>query len=205
MPGPDVLASFALASLALLIVPGPAVVYIINRSVADGRQVALASVGGLTLGNLVHAVLASIGVSAVLAASTVAFNTVKWLGVAYLVGVGVRMLFTTPSPLPSASTAPLSNEAFRQGLIINVLNPKVALFFLSFLPQFVRHDSTGVALQTFVLGGIFVGIGFVTDSSYALTASALRETLLDGRVLPFVRRWVSGSVFVLLGLLAAFR
>ena len=201
----DVLASFALASLALLLVPGPAVVYIVNRSVADGRQVALASVGGLTLGNLSHAVLASIGVSAALAASTVAFNVVKWLGVAYLIGTGIRTLVTPPSTLTLTSTAPMVHRAFRQGLVINVLNPKVALFFLSFLPQFVRQDSSGVALQTFILGGIFVGIGFVTDSSYALMASALRETLLDGRVLPLIRRWVSGSVFVALGLFAAFR
>jgi threonine/homoserine/homoserine lactone efflux protein len=201
----DVIASFALASLALLLVPGPAVVYIVNRSVADGRQVALASVGGLTLGNLFHAVLASIGVSAALAASTVAFNVVKWLGVAYLLGVGVRALITSPSTPPSVTSSPPTHRAFRQGLVINVLNPKVALFFLSFLPQFVRQDSSGVALQTFILGGIFVGIGFVTDSSYALMASALRETLLDGRVLPLIRRWVSGSVFVALGLFAALR
>jgi threonine/homoserine/homoserine lactone efflux protein len=205
VPGLDVLASFALASLALLLVPGPAVVYIVNRSVADGRHVALASVGGLTVGNFVHAALASIGVSAALAASSVAFSTIKWLGVAYLIGVGIRTLVTTPSTLSPSLTTTLTKKAFVQGLVVNVLNPKVALFFLSFLPQFVSNESAGVTFQTFILGGIFVGIGFVTDSLYALMASGLRETLLDGRVLPFVRRWFSGSVFVTLGILAALR
>lgn len=203
MPAVDVLASFAIASLALLLVPGPAVVYVVNRGIVDGRVVALTSVLGLTVGNLFHAVLASVGISAILFASATAFNVVKWLGVAYLIGTGLRTLASSPARLETAGQSLDARRAFRQGVTVNVLNPKVALFFLAFLPQFLDGPQRDRAWSTLLLGSIFVGFGLITDSLYALASSALRETLTNGRSLPFFRRWVSGSVFVALGVIAA--
>ncbi|MFM2070397.1 MAG: hypothetical protein RLZZ623_660 [Actinomycetota bacterium] len=203
MPAASTIAAFALASLVLLVIPGPAVVYILNRSVSDGRQVGLAAVAGLELGNLVHALAAAAGLSAVLATSATAFNTVKWLGVIYLIVVGIRTMLRPAPPIDTDRAAVSARRAFGQGIIVNVLNPKVALFFLSFLPQFIHPDRGQAALQALVLGLVFVLLGCITDSTYSLLASSLRHVLLRGRALPIVRRWVAGTVFIALGLVAA--
>jgi threonine/homoserine/homoserine lactone efflux protein len=150
-----------------------------------------------------HVIAASAGLSAVLAASSAAFNTVKWLGAGYLVVVGMRTLLVRPTSLTTTVSSMPRSRAFRQGFVVNTLNPKVALFFLSFLPQFIDPDRGAAWLQSLLLGIVFVAIGAVTDSTYAITASSLRAILLKGRALPFVQRWVAGSVFVLLGVMAA--
>ncbi len=203
MPSPSTIAAFAAASFILLIIPGPAVLYIVNRSVSDGREAGLAAVAGLTLGNLVHAVAAAVGLSAVLATSAAAFNTVKWLGAGYLVYVGVRTLLQPPTEIDPTQPGVSPVKSFRQGIVVNVLNPKVALFFLSFLPQFIQPELGRPGLQALVLGLVFVLIGACTDGTYSLLASALRDVLLRGRALPFVRRWVAGAVFIGLGVVAA--
>ncbi len=195
--------TFAVASIALLVIPGPAVIYVLNRSVADGRNTALAGVAGLEIGNFVHVIAATLGLSAIIAASATAFSTVKWAGAIYLVFVGLRTLFTKPIPPDARSTSATSRKAFTQGIIVNTLNPKVALFFLSYLPQFIDPDRGSPALQSFVLGSIFVALGCISDAAYALTASALRDRLISGSALPFVQRYVAGSVFVALGVVAA--
>jgi threonine/homoserine/homoserine lactone efflux protein len=202
MPSASVIATFATAAVILLLIPGPAVLYIVNRSVSDGRRAGLASASGLALGNLVHALAAAAGLSAV-ATSAAAFNAVKWLGAGYLIFVGVRTLLTKPSVIDAEQPEVSPKRAFRQGIVVNVLNPKVALFFLSFLPQFIHPDQGRPAVQALVLGLVFVLIGFCTDSSYSLLASGLRDVLLRGRALPFVRRWVAGTVFIGLGVVAA--
>jgi len=203
MPSASTLATFAAAAVVLLLIPGPAVLYILNRSVSDGRQAGLAAVAGLSLGNSVHALAAAAGLSAVLATSATAFNTVKWLGAGYLVYVGVRTLFTTPVVVDTDRPVASARRSFTQGVVVNVLNPKVALFFLSFLPQFIHPESGRPGLQALILGLEFVLIGFCTDSTYSLVASSLRHVLLRGRTLPFVQRWVAGTVFIGLGLVAA--
>lgn len=203
MPAADAMITFAIASLALLLIPGPAVVYIINRSVADGREAGLAAVAGLELGNLVHVIAASAGLSAVLATSAAAFNVVKWLGAGYLVFVGVRTLLSEPPAIEEDASTVSRRRSFAQGIVVNILNPKVALFFLSYLPQFIDADNGAAWSQAFVLGSIFVLIGCLTDGTYALTASALRSVLLTGRALPFVQRYVAGTVFIALGLVAS--
>jgi len=195
--------TFAIASVTLLLIPGPAVIYILNRSVADGREVGLSAVAGLELGNLVHAVAAAAGLSAVLATSATAFNTVKWLGAGYLIFVGVRTLLRPPLAVSSEATSVSRRRTFVQGIVVNTLNPKVALFFLSFLPQFIDPDKGAAWSQALVLGITFVLIGCLTDGLYALTASALRARLLSGRTLPFVQRYVAGTVFIGLGVVAA--
>ncbi|MCU1503554.1 MAG: RhtB family transporter [Ilumatobacteraceae bacterium] len=203
MPTLTTILAFGAASIALLLIPGPAVLYILNRSISDGRTVGLAAVGGLELGNLVHALAAAAGLSAVLATSAAAFNTVKWLGVAYLLFVGIRTLLRPPLAIAADQPGMSTRRAFGQGVIVNILNPKVALFFLSFLPQFIHTSDGRLGTQALVLGLVFVGCGCVTDTLYSILASSLRGVLLRGRTLPFVRRYVAGAMFIGLGLVAA--
>lgn len=203
MPSADSLLAFSIASVVLLLIPGPAVAYILNRSVSDGRTAALVSVAGLELGNFVHVVAASAGLSAVLATSATAFSIVKWLGAVYLIGVGIKTLVTAPSRLAGTAAHVSHRRAFTQGVVVNVLNPKVALFFLSFLPQFIDPDRGPAWSQALVLGTVFTLLGCLTDGSWAMLASGVRHLLIRGRAHAFVRRWVSGSAFVGLGLVAA--
>lgn len=202
MPDINAIVTFAIASLALLLIPGPAVIYVLNRSVSDGREAGLAAVAGLELGNLVHVIAASVGLSAVLATSATAFNVVKWLGAGYLIFVGLRTLATRPQMIESLSTSVSRRRSFLQGIVVNTLNPKVALFFLSYLPQVIDADNGAAWSQALILGIIFVAIGCLTDGTYALAASALRSVLVNGRSLPFIQRYVAGSVFIGLGLMA---
>jgi threonine/homoserine/homoserine lactone efflux protein len=203
VPDLNSLISFAVASVALLVIPGPAVIYIVNRSVADGRQIGLAAVVGLELGTFMHVLAATVGLSAILATSENAFNVVKYLGASYLVLIGLRTLTRKPEAINTSVSSMTQLQAFRQGFIINTLNPKIALFFLSFLPQFIDPNISSNARQSLILGSVFVLCGFVIDGIYALTASSLREVLVKGKALPFIQQYVAGVVFVLLGAAAA--
>jgi len=203
VPAADALLSFAAASFVLLIIPGPAVLYIVNRSMSDGRPVALASVAGLEIGNLAHGIAATAGLSAVIAASATAFGVIKWAGAIYLIGVGLTTLIRRPAMVNLSSDHLSKRRAFRQGVIVNVLNPKTGLFFLSYLPHFIDPNRGPTWPQALTLGIIFVLIACVTDSVWAIGTSGLRDVLLRGKSLAFVQRWVSGSVFVVLGVLAA--
>ncbi len=189
--------------MALLVIPGPAVIYIVNRSVADGRQIGLAAVVGLELGTFMHVLAATVGLSAILATSENAFNVVKYLGASYLILIGLRTLTRKPEAISTSASSMTQSQAFRQGFIINMLNPKIALFFLSFLPQFIDPNISSNARQSLILGSVFVLCGFVIDGIYALTASSLREVLVKGKALPFIQQYVAGVVFVLLGVAAA--
>ena len=203
MPSIESLLAFGIASLALLVIPGPAVLYIINRSVADGRNVALAAVAGLEIGNFMHVIAATVGLSAVIATSAAAFSAVKWIGAGYLIYIGIRTLATKPQAVNQLNDPMSRRRAFTQGIVVNTFNPKVALFFLSFLPQFIDADRGSAALQSLVLGSTFVVLGCISDSLFAILASALRGTLLRGKSLPFVQRCVAGSVFIALGAIAS--
>ena len=203
MPSIESLLAFGIASLALLVIPGPAVLYIINRSVADGRNVALAAVAGLEIGNFMHIIAATVGLSAVIATSAAAFSAVKWIGAGYLIYIGIRTLATKPQAVSQLNDPMSRRRAFTQGIVVNTFNPKVALFFLSFLPQFIDADRGSAALQSLVLGSTFVVLGCISDSLFAILASALRGTLLRGKSLPFVQRYVAGSVFITLGAIAS--
>ena len=203
VPSIEALIAFGIASLALLVIPGPAVLYIINRSVADGRNVALAAVAGLEIGNFMHVIAATVGLSAVIATSAAAFSVVKWIGAGYLIYIGIRTLATKPQAVSQLNDPMSRRRAFTQGIVVNTFNPKVALFFLSFLPQFIDSDRGSAALQSLVLGSTFVVLGCISDSLFAILASALRGTLLRGKSLPFVQRYVAGSVFIALGVIAS--
>jgi threonine/homoserine/homoserine lactone efflux protein len=179
------------------------VLYVINRSIADGRSTALAAVAGLEIGNFMHVVAATLGLSAVIAASATAFGVVKWIGAGYLIYTGIRTLSRKPAAFNEEQKTLSRRKSFTQGIVVNTFNPKVALFFLSFLPQFIDTEKGSTAVQSLILGSIFVLLGMCSDGLYAILASALRGPLLRGKSLPFVQRYVAGSVFVLLGVIAA--
>jgi threonine/homoserine/homoserine lactone efflux protein len=202
---PGTLAVFALAALALLAVPGAAVIYIVTRSIHQGRASGLASVLGIHVGTLVHLAFATLGLSAILASSATAFTAVKLLGAAYLIVVGLRTLLgradedeTDPQQPPRRR-----RRDFAEGVVVNVLNPKTALFFLAFLPQFVDPDHGHAWLQILVLGLTFMLLGLVTDSMWALAAGSAGKTLRKSRRWATAQRYVSGSVFVGLGVVTA--
>jgi threonine/homoserine/homoserine lactone efflux protein len=199
VPDSDALALFAAAALALLLVPGPAVLYIVAQSAEHGRVAGIVSVAGIHLGTLVHVAAAAVGLSALIVSSAFAFSIVKYAGAAYLVYLGIRRLLTPDRAEPLPSRDQRLSRLFAQGVVVNVLNPKTALFFLAFLPQFVDPDRT-VSTQIVVLGLTFVGLGFVSDGLYAVTAGTIAQWLrARGRLL----RYVSGSVFVGLGVSSA--
>jgi threonine/homoserine/homoserine lactone efflux protein len=191
---------FGLAALALLAIPGPAVLYIVFQSAEQGRRVGLASVAGVHLGTLVHVAAASAGLSALIVASSLAFNVVKYAGAAYLVYLGIRKLFERDASARVERKREPLRRAFMRGTIVNALNPKTALFFLAFLPQFVAPDRGGVWSQALVLGLVFVGLGLVTDSLYAVAAGTVGGLLRRRRN---AVRYGSGIVFIALGATAA--
>jgi threonine/homoserine/homoserine lactone efflux protein len=204
MPDLATLAVFCAASLALAVVPGPAVLYIVTQSIDQGRLAGFVSALGISLGGLVHVVAATIGLSSLLASSATAFAIVKYAGAAYLVFLGVRRLLTreTVDVIDAAPPRP-RRRLFLDGVVVNILNPKTALFFVAFLPQFVDPDGTAAPLQIFALGVIFVVIALSSDSLWALTAGSLGGWLKRSRAYLALRRWVTGTVFVALGLSAA--
>src|SRR5579864_2704070 len=160
---------FLVAALVLLLTPGPAVLYIVARSVEHGRKAGLASVFGVELGNSVHVLAATVGLSAILLTSAVAFTIVKYAGAAYLIYLGVRTLLTPVKTDVTDANAPTKlTRMFSQGAVVAALNPKTALFFLAFLPQFVDSSKGSVSLQFLVLGLLFVNKATTTDSLYAL-------------------------------------
>jgi threonine/homoserine/homoserine lactone efflux protein len=202
MPSASAFALFCLASVALAVVPGPAVTYIVMHSVDKGRRAGLASAAGVASGGLVHVAAAVVGLSALIASSATAFTAVKLVGAAYLVAVGVRRILSRDEREDvQAPPVPLS-QIFRQGVVVNVFNPKTALFFLAFLPQFVDTDAR-IAPQVAVLGLLFALIAFASDCLYAVLADALAGRLRRGGAAAAVRRYVSGGIFVALGISAA--
>jgi threonine/homoserine/homoserine lactone efflux protein len=200
MPDATTLALFALACLAFLAIPGPSVFYIVTRSLVQGRRAGVTSMLGVQTGGLVHVVAAAFGVSALIASSAAAFTVVKYAGAAYLVFLGLRKLLGSEDDepvLPSDRSS--AARLFGHGVLVNVLNPKTALFFLAFLPQFVDPSDGPVASQMLVLGLMLVSLGVLSDGTYALLAAGIGSKLRSRRRL----EKLSGGVFVGLGVVAA--
>ena len=194
------LLTFMLAAGLLIIVPGPAVLYVVARSIDQGRLAGIVSVLGIALGAVVHALAAAVGITAVLAASALAFSTVKYLGAAYLVYLGITTLLKKPEPQENIAVEPKPLwQIFRQGFVVNLLNPKTALFFLAFLPQFADPAHGSVPLQTFILGLIFVLIALVSDGVYALLAGQFGGWLKQSQTFQQRQRYFSGLVYIALG------
>jgi threonine/homoserine/homoserine lactone efflux protein len=202
VPSPASFALFCLASAALAVVPGPAVTYIVMHSVDKGRRAGLASAAGVASGGLVHVAAATVGLSALIASSATAFTVVKLVGAVYLIVVGIRRIAgRDDSEQVQAPPAPLG-RIYRQGVIVNVFNPKTALFFLAFLPQFIDRDAS-VPPQVAVLGLTFAAIAFASDCLYALLADLLAGRLRRSGRGSKARRYLSGGIFVALGVTAA--
>jgi threonine/homoserine/homoserine lactone efflux protein len=201
VPSPGSLALFAAASLALAVVPGPAVLYIVAQSVDQGRLAGLFSAAGIAVGGLVHVVAATIGLSSLLASSATAFTIVKYAGAAYLILLGIRRVLTREELEDEMVRSPQTRRRlFVNGVVVNVLNPKTALFFLAFLPQFVDPEAGAAWLQILALGLMFVAIALCSDSLWALAAGTLGSWLRRSRWYLGVKRWVTGTVFIGLGL-----
>jgi threonine/homoserine/homoserine lactone efflux protein len=204
VPDTATLLVFAAAALALIVVPGPAVLYIVAQSIDRGRLAGFVSALGVATGGLVHVTAAAIGLSSLLVSSATAFAAVKYAGAAYLIGLGLYTLFVRREE--PAATAPRERRLRRrygQGVVVNVLNPKTALFFFAFLPQFVDPGKGSAALQIGILGLVFVSLAVISDSAWALVAGSASERLRGSRRFLVVQRYVSGSVFVGLGALTA--
>lgn len=200
MPGDASLAGFVAAALVVLIIPGPAVLYILARSLGQGRRAGLVSVLGLSAGALVHVAAATAGLSAILLASASAFTVVKMLGAGYLIYLGFRTLLVRAAAAGPAVAAPTSmRRIFADGVLVSVLNPKIALFFLAFLPQFVDAGRGPVPPQILGLGLLYVALALVTDSAYAVVAGTLRQRIRGRTMEGPLPRYASGLLYIGLG------
>lgn len=203
-PPLPLLGFFLAASLLLAVTPGPAVLYIVTRSLSQGRAAGLASVAGVALGNLGNALGAALGLAALFAASSAAFHIVKYAGAAYLVYPGVQAWRRLPTPMQDSApkAAPL-RTIFRSGFWVALLNPKTMLFFAAFLPQFLTLPEAAVT-QTLILGTLFVLLAAITDSAYALAAGSVRPWLLKRAGFGRMGQRLVGSAYIGMGLMTAF-
>jgi threonine/homoserine/homoserine lactone efflux protein len=204
MPSVSAYAVFLATAMVLLVIPGPAVLYVVTRSIEMGRAGGLASVAGITTGTVAYVMLATAGLSSLVLASTVAFEAVKYVGAAYLLLLGLRRLLGRGLEDPEEEPVPRTRRrAYAQGVVVNLTNPKTIVFVFAFLPQFVDPNASHPWLQVLVLGLSFACLGFLSDSVYALTAGSVADRLRGSEHLARVQRWLGGGVLVGLGVLAA--
>ena len=204
MPSLSAYLVFVATALAILLVPGPAVLYVVTRSIEMGRAGGIASVAGITTATAAYVALATAGVSSLVLASTVAFDVVKYAGAAYLIFLGARRLLGHGLEEESDEPVPRTlRRAYTQGFFVNLANPKMIVFVFAFLPQFVDPHAGRPWLQTLALGLTFTILAFLSDGLYALAAGSVADRLRGTDLLVRVQRWIGGSVLVGLGILAA--
>ena len=204
MPSLSTYAVFLATGMALLLVPGPAVLYVVTRSIEMGRAGGLASVAGITTGTIAYVALAAAGLSSLLLASTTAFDAVRYAGAAYLFLLGLRRLLGRGLDRSEEEPPPRTRRrAYAQGIVVNLTNPKTIVFVFAFLPQFVDPHARHAWAQVLVLGLSFTLLGFLSDSMYALAAGTVADRLRGTAGIARVQRWVGGGVLVGLGILAA--
>jgi threonine/homoserine/homoserine lactone efflux protein len=204
LPDPSSLLLFVTGAVVLLVIPGPAVFYIVGRSIDQGRRAGIVSALGIATGALVHVAAAALGLSALLVSSASAFATVKYLGAAYLIYLGVRRVLGD-EPFSAAASTGQNNlgPVFRQGVVVSVLNPKEALFFFAFLPQFVDPSRGRITAQILSLGLLFICMGLTSDSLWALSGGTLSHWLKRNARWPRVQRYISGGMLISLGVATA--
>jgi len=204
VPSLSTYAVFLATAVALLAIPGPAVLYVVTRSIEMGRAGGVASVAGITTGTIIHVGLATAGLSSLVLASKAAFDAVKYVGAAYLLVLGLRRLLTrTEERVDEAGVPRTRRRAYTQGVVVNLTNPKTIVFIFAFIPQFVDPAARHVWLQVLALGLSFAFLGFVSDNVYALAAGALADRLRGSRGLVRFQRFRGGTVLVGLGVAAA--
>ncbi|MGB7338465.1 MAG: LysE family translocator [Phototrophicaceae bacterium] len=195
---------FLIAAFTLLVIPGPAVLYITARSIEQGRLAGILSTLGIGVGAFVHVVAAAFGISALLMSSALAFTIVKYLGAAYLIYLGISTLMSNPQIDATHEFKPQSlRKIFTQGIIVNVLNPKTALFFFAFVPQFINAEVGNVTFQILFLGATFIAMAICTDGIYAIFAGTVGNYLRGNQRFATVQKWFSGVIYIFLGILTA--
>jgi threonine/homoserine/homoserine lactone efflux protein len=205
IPNHSSLALFIGSAFLLLVIPGPAVFYVLGRSIGHGRSAGLVSALGISVGTLVHTAAAAVGLSALLMSSAIAFGVVKYLGAAYLVYLGVQKMRREESmELQEGAPSIKLRRIFAQGIVVNVLNPKSALFFFAFLPQFVDASRGNVVGQILFLGILFAFLGMLSDSLWAIFAGTLAQWLRGNARWMRTQRYVSGGMLISLGVATAF-
>jgi threonine/homoserine/homoserine lactone efflux protein len=203
VPASSTLATFALAAFALIALPGPNVFYLLARSISEGRRAGIVSALGTETGTLVHIAAAAAGLSALLASSATAFAFVRYAGAAYLIFLGLRVLLAREPAAHARPAPPAGAHVYRQAVMVQLLNPKVAVFFLAFLPQFLDPDRPATS-QIAVLGAVIVSIGFAVHVALALVAGSAAERVRARRTggRPW-SRWTSGCIYLAVGAVAA--
>lgn len=207
LPSHSQLLFFVTAAAILLAIPGPAVLYIVSRSIGHGRNAGLVSALGIGVGTLVHTTAAAVGLSALLVSSARAFSVVKYLGAAYLIFLGIQRLRSKASISAEAKADVRRNSLariFGQGIVVNILNPKTALFFFAFLPQFIDPVRGHVATQIASLGVLFACLGTTSDSLWALFSGSVAGWLRGNPNWMRGERYVSGGILISLGLATGF-
>lgn len=198
---------FIVAAATLLIIPGPAVFYIMARSIDQGKKAGLVSVLGVSLGGAVHVLAGAIGVSAILMTSATAFTIVKYLGAAYLIYLGCKTLFSasdsTTSDIPKSPRKKLL-KIFYESALVEVMNPKTALFFLAFFPQFISPSAGSVSVQFLLLGAIFIILAFISDGLYAFLAASIRKRVVGSNASSKLLNRITGYLYIALGVFSAF-
>ncbi|RNB56937.1 LysE family translocator [Brevibacillus gelatini] len=195
---------FVMTVAALLIIPGPAVLYIMGRSINQGKKAGLVSVIGVSLGGAIHVLAGAVGISAILLTSATAFTIVKYLGAAYLIYLGCKTLFSASDSKTSEIAQAPQKKWFKilcESALIEVMNPKTALFFLAFFPQFISPSAGSVSGQFLLLGAIFLALAFVSDSLYAMLAAGISKRMKGSAKL---QNRVTGYVYIALGVFSAF-
>jgi len=194
---------FASASI-LLIIPGPAVIYIVTRSLDQGKWAGIVSTLGIGVGTLFHIVAAAFGISAIVVSSVLAFNIVKYGGAAYLIYLGIQKILSKEElNIESNYNKVKLSKIFYQGIVVNLLNPKTALFFFAFLPQFINYNRGNVTAQILILGFLFVFMGLISDGTYALLAGFLGKWIKKNIRFLKAQKYLSGSIYFTLGVAAA--
>jgi threonine/homoserine/homoserine lactone efflux protein len=202
LPPWPLLTAFVVAAFVLAVTPGPGVAYIVARSIAQGRRSGLASVLGVALGNFGNATGAALGLGALFAVSSTAFMLVKYAGAAYLIYLGVQALRAGRRPEAAGVGQAQAVHVLRDGFLVALLNPKTALFFAAFLPQFMTPEAATIP-QAVLLGGLFVLIAMCTDAVYALAAASVAPLLQRAGGGLYLGRFATGGAFIGLGVFAA--
>jgi threonine/homoserine/homoserine lactone efflux protein len=202
LPSLPLLAAFLAAAFVLAVTPGPGVLYVVTRTLSQGRASGFASVAGVAIGNLGNAAAASVGLAALLASSATLFEVLRYAGAAYLFYLGVQALRRGSAATSSSATQASHWQVLRQGTLVALLNPKTTLFFAAFLPQFMQPTSAPV-LQALALGSIFVGLAAVSDCTYVLAAAAIYPALQASPKGIGLGRYAAALVYFLLSIYAA--
>ena len=199
LPDPASFAVFLTACVAISITPGPDLTYVFARGLAHGRGAALVSVAGIATGLVTHTLLVAFGLAVLVAGSPLVFDAIRYAGAAYLVWMGIRLLRSRESLRPEATAGPAAlGPIYAQGLAVNLMNPKILLFFLAFLPQFADPARGPVAPQIMALGAILIGCGLVALFTVAFASGGLRSLLMRHPTWLRLQRWITGSLMIAL-------